>query len=81
MDVVSRLEPVMMELERQQNVLVVCNQAISRCLLAYFLNYDTGSLYFDGHACSCIYLWLPWFLHNQPVNLSNYGLTRNSRPI
>jgi len=42
MDVVSRLEPVIMELERQQNVLVVCNQAISRCLLAYFLNYDTG---------------------------------------
>ena len=33
----------MMELERQQNVLVVCDQAISRCLLAYFLNYDTGS--------------------------------------
>jgi len=42
MDVVSRLEPVIMELERQQNVLVVCHQAISRCLLAYFLNYDTG---------------------------------------
>jgi len=42
MDVVSRLEPVIMELERQQNVLVVCHQAIARCLLAYFLNYDTG---------------------------------------
>lgn len=44
MDVVSRLEPVMMELERQQNVLVVCQQAISRCILAYFLNYDTDEL-------------------------------------
>jgi len=42
MDVVSRLEPVMMELERQQNVLVVAHQAVARCLLAYFLNYDTG---------------------------------------
>lgn len=44
LDVVSRLEPVIMELERQQNVLVVCDQAISRCILAYFLNYDTDEL-------------------------------------
>jgi len=51
MDVVSRLEPVMMELERQQNVLVVCNQAISRCILAYFLNYDTGSFCTPTSAC------------------------------
>ncbi|KAL3853720.1 hypothetical protein ACJMK2_017238 [Sinanodonta woodiana] len=35
-DLVSRLEPVIMELERQENVMVVCHQAVARCLLAYF---------------------------------------------
>ncbi|CAL8083901.1 unnamed protein product [Calicophoron daubneyi] len=35
-DLVSRLEPVIMELERQSSVLVVCHQAVARCLLAYF---------------------------------------------
>ncbi|KXJ20233.1 6-phosphofructo-2-kinase/fructose-2,6-bisphosphatase 1 [Exaiptasia diaphana] len=41
-DLVARLEPVIMELERQQNVLVICHQAVARCLLAYFLdkNYE-----------------------------------------
>lgn len=37
-DLVSRLEPVIMELERQESVLVVCHQAVMRCILAYFLN-------------------------------------------
>ncbi|CAG0879310.1 unnamed protein product [Darwinula stevensoni] len=36
-DLVGRLEPVIMELERQENVLVVCHQAVMRCLLAYFM--------------------------------------------
>lgn len=27
-----------MELERQENVLVICHQAVLRCLLAYFLD-------------------------------------------
>jgi len=40
-DVVTRLEPVIMELERQQNVLAICHQAVMRCLLSYFL--DTKS--------------------------------------
>ncbi|XP_052779616.1 6-phosphofructo-2-kinase/fructose-2,6-bisphosphatase-like isoform X8 [Mya arenaria] len=35
-DLVARLEPVIMELERQENVMVVCHQAVARCLLAYF---------------------------------------------
>ncbi|XP_014674842.1 PREDICTED: 6-phosphofructo-2-kinase/fructose-2,6-bisphosphatase-like [Priapulus caudatus] len=41
-DLVTRLEPVIMELERQENVLVIGHQAVLRCLLAYFLdkNYD-----------------------------------------
>ncbi|XP_076369706.1 6-phosphofructo-2-kinase/fructose-2,6-biphosphatase isoform X4 [Tachypleus tridentatus] len=37
-DLVARLEPVIMELERQENVLVVAHQAVLRCLLAYFMD-------------------------------------------
>lgn len=43
-DLVARLEPVIMELERQGNVLVVSHQAVIRCLLAYFLDKPSGSL-------------------------------------
>ncbi|XP_065558084.1 6-phosphofructo-2-kinase/fructose-2,6-bisphosphatase-like isoform X2 [Artemia franciscana] len=43
-DLVARLEPVIMELERQTNVLVVCHQAVLRCLLAYFLDYPAEEL-------------------------------------
>ncbi|KAI1899902.1 hypothetical protein AGOR_G00066550 [Albula goreensis] len=43
-DLVQRLEPVIMELERQENVLVVCHQAIMRCLLAYFLDKSAEEL-------------------------------------
>lgn len=31
-----------MELERQENVLVICHQAVMRCLLAYFLDKAAG---------------------------------------
>lgn len=31
-----------MELERQKNVLVICHQAVMRCLLAYFLDKSAG---------------------------------------
>lgn len=31
-----------MELERQGNVLVICHQAVMRCLLAYFLDKNAG---------------------------------------
>uniref|UniRef100_A0A4W6DCH3 6-phosphofructo-2-kinase/fructose-2,6-biphosphatase 1 n=1 Tax=Lates calcarifer TaxID=8187 RepID=A0A4W6DCH3_LATCA len=43
-DLVHRLEPVIMELERQENVLVICHQAIMRCLLAYFLDKPADEL-------------------------------------
>ena len=37
-DLVQRLEPCILEMERtQNNLLVVCHQAVGRCLLAYFL--------------------------------------------
>lgn len=39
----QRLEPVIMELERQENVLVICHQAVMRCLLAYFLDKAAGA--------------------------------------
>ncbi|XP_040576909.1 6-phosphofructo-2-kinase/fructose-2,6-bisphosphatase 1 [Lepeophtheirus salmonis] len=35
-DVITRLEPVIMELERSNDVLVVSHQAVIRCILAYF---------------------------------------------
>lgn len=35
-DVLVRLEPVIMELERQENILIIGHQAIVRCLYAYF---------------------------------------------
>uniref|UniRef100_A0A8C9YXE7 6-phosphofructo-2-kinase/fructose-2,6-biphosphatase 4b n=1 Tax=Sander lucioperca TaxID=283035 RepID=A0A8C9YXE7_SANLU len=43
-DLVQRLEPVIMELERQENILVVCHQAVMRCLLAYFLDKTADEL-------------------------------------
>ncbi|KAG9086777.1 Fructose-2,6-bisphosphatase [Ceratobasidium sp. UAMH 11750] len=43
-DVVVRLEPVIMELERQDNVLVIGHQAIIRCLYAYFQNLSQEEL-------------------------------------
>ena len=43
-DLVARLEPVIMELERQENVLVICHQAVMRGLLAYFLNKTSDEL-------------------------------------
>lgn len=35
-DVVVRLEPIIMELERQENILIIGHQAILRALYAYF---------------------------------------------
>ncbi|KAF9560296.1 Fructose-2,6-bisphosphatase [Mortierella alpina] len=39
-DVVARLEPVIMDLERTDNILIIGHQAILRCLYAYFMNYS-----------------------------------------
>lgn len=43
-DVLVRLESVIMELERQENVLVVGHQAVLRCVLAYFLDKSAAEL-------------------------------------
>ncbi|BEI81000.1 hypothetical protein CcaverHIS002_0201600 [Cutaneotrichosporon cavernicola] len=43
-DVVVRLEPVIMELERADNVLIIGHQAIIRCLYAYFMGLSQEQL-------------------------------------
>ena len=44
-----------MELERQENVLVICHQAVMRCLLAYFLDKSSGTtvLSVPGTGAAC----------------------------
>ena len=37
-DVVIRLEPIIMELERSENVIIVTHQAVLRCIYAYYMN-------------------------------------------
>ncbi len=37
-DVVIRLEPIIMELERSDNIIIVTHQAIIRCIYAYFMD-------------------------------------------
>ncbi|CCK69362.1 fructose-2,6-bisphosphatase KNAG_0C02510 [Huiozyma naganishii CBS 8797] len=37
-DVVIRLEPIIMEMERQEHVLIITHQAVLRCIYAYFMN-------------------------------------------
>lgn len=36
-DVVIRLEPIIMELERSEDILIVTHQAVLRCIYAYFM--------------------------------------------
>jgi 6-phosphofructo-2-kinase/fructose-2,6-biphosphatase 2 len=36
--VVIRLEPIIMEMERGENIMVVTHQAVLRCIYAYFMN-------------------------------------------
>lgn len=36
-DVVTRLEPIIMELERSENILIITHQAVVRCIYAYFM--------------------------------------------
>ncbi|KAF7732894.1 Fructose-2,6-bisphosphatase [Apophysomyces ossiformis] len=43
-DVVLRLEPIIMELERHENILIIGHQAILRCIYAYFMNYSHEDL-------------------------------------
>jgi len=58
-DLVARLEPVIMELERQQNILVICHQAVMRCLLAYFLDHNSGHLPYLNVPLHAVYKLTP----------------------
>lgn len=46
-DLVNRLEPIIMELERQSNVLLICHKTVMRCLLSYFLEKSSNELPFE----------------------------------
>ncbi|CAK7271787.1 Fructose-2,6-bisphosphatase [Sporothrix epigloea] len=39
-DVVIRLEPIIMELERSEDILIITHQAVIRCIYAYFMKKD-----------------------------------------
>lgn len=41
-DIMSRLELVLLELEREDSLLVISHQAVLRCVLGYFLNTESG---------------------------------------
>ncbi|XP_014254083.1 6-phosphofructo-2-kinase/fructose-2,6-bisphosphatase [Cimex lectularius] len=43
-DIMTRLEPVLLELEREDSVLVISHQAVLRCVLGYFLNTNPDRL-------------------------------------
>ncbi|KAK7920883.1 6-phosphofructo-2-kinase [Apiospora marii] len=42
-DVVIRLEPIIMELERSEDIIIVTHQAILRCIYAYFMKKDQSA--------------------------------------
>lgn len=43
-DMVDRLEPMLLEIEREETLLVITHQAVNRCLLAYFKNIPVNDL-------------------------------------
>ncbi|KTF80596.1 hypothetical protein cypCar_00008139 [Cyprinus carpio] len=75
-DLVQRLEPVIMELERQGNVLVVCHQAVMRCLLAYFLDKSAGKKHFHLRNNKCFFLYIFTYPSNIFTGLKNIILVQ-----
>ncbi|XP_063685942.1 6-phosphofructo-2-kinase/fructose-2,6-bisphosphatase-like isoform X4 [Bolinopsis microptera] len=43
-DICCRLEPIIMDLEKQDQILVICHQAVLRCVVGYFLNLSTEEI-------------------------------------
>ena len=71
-DLVNRIEPVIMELERQENILIIAHQAVIRVILAYFLDKKSDELPYiqiplhtlikltpKAYECNCEYFPLP----------------------
>lgn len=60
LDVMQRLEPVLFELERQKNpVLLVTHQAVLRCIFAYFLDIDLEEIPFIDVKLHTVYQFTP----------------------
>ncbi|XP_073978129.1 6-phosphofructo-2-kinase/fructose-2,6-bisphosphatase-like [Rhodnius prolixus] len=47
-DIMSRLELVLLELEREDSLLVISHQAVLRCVLGYFLNTESDKVPYLG---------------------------------
>jgi 6-phosphofructo-2-kinase / fructose-2,6-biphosphatase 3 len=52
-DIMARVTPVIMELERASNVLIISHQAVLRCLVGFFLGKQPGE-------CCCKNWTLHW---------------------
>lgn len=72
-DLVQRVEPVIMELERQENVLVICHQAVMRCLLAYFLDKSAGR-YYSYHKAPVVLVFIISKVIPMPPHLFKFFL-------
>ncbi|KAJ8875930.1 hypothetical protein PR048_023838 [Dryococelus australis] len=72
LDIMGRLEPVFLELEHMENVLVVSHQAVLRCVLGYFLGKKPEELPYinvplhtiiklttEGYSCRLEFIKLP----------------------
>ena len=59
-DLVGRMEPVIMELERKGNVVVVGHQAVLRCLLGYFLEVEEEKMPYIEVPLHTIIKLKPW---------------------
>lgn len=55
-DVVIRLEPIIMELERSEDILIVTHQAVLRCIYAYFMKKDQAESPWMAVSCPAIFL-------------------------
>uniref|UniRef100_A0A4W3GWG8 6-phosphofructo-2-kinase/fructose-2,6-bisphosphatase 2 n=1 Tax=Callorhinchus milii TaxID=7868 RepID=A0A4W3GWG8_CALMI len=76
-DLVQRLEPAIMELERQGNVLVVTHQAVMRCLLAYFLDKKAEDLpYLNCPLHTVVKLTPVAYENTQPIHFTVYSVKR-----
>jgi hypothetical protein len=49
-----------MELERPENMLVICNQAVMCCLLTYFLDEAAEQLLYLKHPLHTVLKLTPW---------------------
>ncbi|KAG2471470.1 F264 bisphosphatase, partial [Polypterus senegalus] len=78
-DLVQRLEPVIMELERQENVLVICHQAVMRCLLAYFLDKSAEELPYLKCPLHTVLKLTPVAYDYDSLLLAKFGHYRASR--